>query len=251
MVASIRGKRIKVDGLDIHYLTGGQGYPLVIIHGGANGSETWMGNVPELTKNYTVYLPDLPGFGHSQPIDGDYYIPELVGFVDNFSHTLGLNSFHLMGHSVGGGVALNYVIKFPRKVNKLVLVSSMCLGREISWWIRLLSRPALIRSIGRLAGKPFTGLKLVIPFPKASILIGSNMTTLKEQSIVLVDRLSEIMVPTLVVWGAKDPIIPVRQAYAAAQLIPCCQVKVFEGCGHSVYRQRVQEFSQLLKGFLG
>ena len=98
--------------------------------------------------------------------------------------------------------------------------------------------------------KLFTGLKLVLPFSKASILIGSSVTTLKEQTMVLVDRLSEIMVPTLVVWGAKDPIVPVRQAYAAAQLIPCCQLKVFEGCGHSVYRQRIQGFSQLVTGFL-
>ena len=258
---NIRSRRTKVGNIDVNYYFGGQGDPLIVLHGGASGSEAWMKTVSELTKNFAVYLPDLPGFGHSQSIDGDYYIPELVEFVDNFSHHIGVESFHLVGHSIGGGVALNYVLKFPGKVKKLVLISSMCLGREISWWIRLLSHPALIRSIGRaaigifrgvkwVAGKLFTGLKLVFPFSKASILIGSSVTTLKEQTMVLVDRLSEIMVPTLVVWGAKDPIVPVRQAYAAAQLIPCCQLKVFEGCGHSVYRQRIQGFSQLVTGFL-
>jgi len=262
MVNNLRSTKTRVGDLDINYYTGGQGDPLVVIHGGASGSEAWMENVSELTKDFTLFLPDLPGFGHSQPPVGDYYIPELVEFVDKFAHNLRLESFHLIGHSLGGGVALNYVLRFPQKVRKLVLVSSMCLGREIAWWIRLLSRPAFIRSIGTMAVSVFKGvkwiaeklfsrLKLAFPFSGASISIGSSMTTIKEQTTVLVDRLSEIVVPTLIVWGAKDPIVPARQAYAAAQLIPSCQVRVFEGCGHSVYREKIQEFSQLLTGFLG
>jgi len=235
---------------------------LIIIHGGASDSEAWMENASELIKDYTVYLPDLPGFGRSKPLVGDYYIPELVEFVDNFAHNLGLESFHLIGHSFGGGVALNYVLRFPQKVKKLVLISSMCLGKEISWWVRLLSRSAFIKSIGFpiigifrvvkwVAEKLFHGVEFVLPLSEASIVIGNSMTTLKEQTMVLLNKLSEIMVPTLVVWGARDPIVPARQAYAAARLIPCCQVKVFESCGHSVYKEKIWEFSRLLAGFLG
>jgi len=259
---NIQSKKIKVGELDIHYLTGGQGDPLVIIHGGSDGARAWLKNVTELAENYTVYVPDLPGFGYSQPIDGDYYIPELVEFVDEFSHAVGLESFHLMGHSLGGGIALSYALKFPHKITKLVLISSLCLGREIAFWVRILSVPALCRSIGKAALAVLRGvkwiadlllapIKFVLPINRTSLNLGSSVSTLKEQTIVLSQRLSEIMVPTLVVWGARDPIIPVRQAYTAAQLIPDCQIKVFEGCGHNVHRQKILEFSQLLTGFLG
>ena len=84
-----------------------------------------------------------------------------------------------------------------------------------------------------------------------STSLGSSITTVKEQTLVLANRLSEIMMPTLVVWGARDPIVPVRQAYAAAELIPDCQLKIFEGRGHDVHRDEIDEFSSVLTGFLG
>jgi len=258
----MRSERIKVGKLDIHYLTGGQGDPLIVIHGGSDGARPWKKNMAELSKNYTTYVPDLPGFGYSQPMDEDYYIPELVDFVDEFSHNLGLNSFHLMGHSLGGGVALHYALKFPHKIKKLVLVSSTCLGKEIALWVRCLANRSACRAIGGTILAVLRGVKwvvdlllapfeYVIPLSRASIHLGSNLTTLTKQTIVLINRLSEIVAPTLVVWGAKDPILPAKQAYAAAQLIPDCQVKVFEDCGHSVYREKITEFSKLLTGFLG
>ena len=261
-MVNIHSKKIKVGKLDIHYVTGGHGEPLVVIHGGANGAGAWKENLVELSKNYTIYVPDLPGFGHSQPMDGDCYIPELVEFIDDFSDKLGLESFHLMGHSLGGGVALSYVLKFPHKIKRLVLISSMCMGREIALWVRFLSSSVFCRSIGVaafgilkaikwVAERLFARFEFVIPFTRASMLLGSSITTFKEQATVLANRLSEIMVPTLVIWGAKDSILPVKHAYAAAQLIPLCQIKVFEDCGHSVYRQRIPEFSQLLTDFLG
>ena len=75
--------------------------------------------------------------------------------------------------------------------------------------------------------------------------------TLQGQTIVLLNRLSELIMPTLLVWGTRDGIVPARHAYTAAEVIPDCQLHVFEGAGHSVYKHRVQEFSQLLAGFLG
>jgi 2-hydroxy-6-oxonona-2,4-dienedioate hydrolase len=255
-------KRVKVGELDIHYYTGGRGDPLVVIHGGGDGARAWMRNMAGLSENYTMYVPDLPGYGFSQPMEGDFYIPELVDFVDEFSSSLGLKNFHLMGHSLGGGIALHYALKFPQKVRKLVLVSSMCLGKEIALWVRFLSARALCRSIGMAVMAVLRGVKWVadlllapveyiLPLSWASVRLGSSLTTLKQQTIVLIHRLSEVMMPTLVVWGAKDPIVPVKQAYDAAERIPDCQLKVFEGCGHSVYRQKLKEFCLLLTVFLG
>ncbi len=262
MANNIQSKKMKVGELDIHYLSGGQGDPLIVIHGGSEGASAWAGTMGQLCENYTVYIPDLPGFGKSQPMEGDYYIPELIDFVDDFAHKLELKTFHLMGHSLGGGIAISYALKFPHRIKKLVLVNSLFLGREIALWIRFLANPAMCRFIGKAGLAFFKGVKWLVkallspiefamPFNATSVYLGSYITTLREQTTVLVHRFAELMMPTLVIWGAKDPIVPVKQAYAAAELIPDCQVKVFHDCGHSVYRDRMSEFSRTLTGFLG
>ena len=259
---NIQSKKIKVDGLDVNYYIAGQGEPLVVIHGGGGDARTWSHNIEELSMYYTVYAPDLPGYGASQPLAGNYFIPELAKFIDSFSNNLGIDRFHLVGHSLGGGVALNYALEFPHKIKKLVLVSSLCLGREIAFWVRLLSIPAFLRSLGILTMALLKGIKwlvqtfmeqveFIMPLSPASVTIGGSITTIKEQTLVLANRLSEIVMPTLLVWGAKDPIVPVSHAYAAAQVIPHCQVKVFENRGHNVHRDEITQFSSVLTGFLG
>jgi pimeloyl-ACP methyl ester carboxylesterase len=260
-VSTIQSQRINVKGLDIHYLTIGKGEPLIIVHGGSDGASAWMKNIVMLAKKYTIYVPDMPGFGSSQSIEGDYSIHEMVDFVDNFAQSIGLERFYMMGHSLGGGIALHYTLKHPAKVRKLVLVSSLCLGKEIAWWIRLFSIPPFYPSLGKASisifksfkyiAKFFGPWKLVAPVTKTSVQIGGYISTITEQTIVLLSQLPQIMAPTLVLWGAKDPVVPFAQAYAAAELIPDCQVKVFEKCGHSVYRESLLEFSGVLSKFLG
>lgn len=258
----IKSKTIQVDGLDIRYYTAGVGEPLVVIHGGGGDARTWRENIEALAENYTVYAPDLPGYGGSEPLDGTYFIPELSDFIDSFAEMLGLEKFHLVGHSLGGGIALNYALESPHRIRKLVLVSSLCLGREIAFWVRLLSIPALLRSVGIVILALLRGIKwvfkkllapaeFIMPFSPASVTIGGSVTTFKEQTLVLANRLSEIMMPTLLVWGAKDPIVPVRHAYMAAQVIPDCQVKIFENRGHDVHRDELEQFSSVISGFLG
>jgi pimeloyl-ACP methyl ester carboxylesterase len=257
----IQGKTIKVDGRDVHYYTAGHGEPLVVIHGGGGDARTWQKNIVELAEKYTVYAPDLPGYGGSQPLDGNYYIPELSQFLGSFASNLGLEKFYLVGHSLGGGVALDYALKSPQKIKKLVLVSSLCLGREIAFWVRLFSIPAFLRSLGVLTISVLKGIKwmaerlnpaeFIMPLSPASMTIGGNITTFRQQAVVLEGRLAEVAVPTLLVWGAKDPIVPVRHAYRAAKVIPDCRVKVFENRGHNVHRDELVEFNSTLTGFLG
>ena len=260
-MGKIQSKTIFIDGLDVHYYTGGQGDPLVVIHGGGGDARTWWDNINELSKKYTVYAPDLPGYGGSEPLIGEYFIPELAEFIEKFAANLGLERFNLVGHSLGGGVALDYALRTPNRVKKLVLVSSLCLGREIALWVRVLSLPAILRTVGVITMAAFRGIKwiiknlwrgmeFVIPFSPASITIGGSVTTFKEQRMVLAHRFSELMAPTLLVWGARDNVVPVRHAYVAAESIPDCQLKVFEKRGHNVHREDVGEFSQVVRGFL-
>lgn len=254
-------KSVKVGSLDISYFTGGQGDPLVIIHGGGDGARAWLRNAEELSKYYSVYVPDLPGFGLNQSANDKFHLPEFVAFIEDFSCALGIERFHLVGHSIGGGIALHYALKFPQKVEGLVLVSSWCLGIEAALWVRLLSHPALCRSLGEAAIAVLKGIKWLAcqfyapfrfanPVTPVKIDIGKTMMTLKGQTTVLLDELPELMMPTLLVWGAGDRIVPAHHAYAAAELIPDCQLHVFEGCGHSVYQQKVGDFSRLLIDFL-
>ena len=258
----LRPENVKVGQLDIHYLTGGEGEPLVVIHGGGDSGRAWLENAAELSKNYQVYLPDLPGFGHSKAIDEDFDLSSYVTFVEDFSRSLGLGHFHLVGHSLGGGIALNYALKFPHKIERLVLISSLCLGREIALWSRILSLPifyritkktmvSVFRAIGWLVKKINYPLEKVTPPSLFRMSIGKSIMSIKGQTTVLANQLSELLMPTLLVWGAKDSIVPVRHAILAAERIPNCQVRVFQDSGHSVYRHRIREFSDLMVRFLG
>ena len=262
MVNDAHGKKLKVGQVNIHYFMSGYGEPLIVLHGGAEGARAWLKNVAELSKHYCVYVPDLPGFGRSQPMSDEFHLLEYVEFVENFANTLGIKSFHLMGHSIGGGIALHYALRFPEKIKKLVIVSSICLGTEIAPWARFVSLSIFYKIFWKVALSVLSFVRWMVrlfyarfefmnPVPWVKMSIGKNIMTSKGQTTVLLDQLSELSVPTLLVWGAKDEILPVRHAYTASRLIPNCQLHVFEDCSHSVYKQKVQEFSQLLIEFLG
>ncbi len=258
----LRPESIRVGHLDIHYLTGGEGEPLILIHGGGDSGRAWRQNAIELSKYYRVYLPDLPGFGLNKAIADDFSLPSYVTFVEDFSRSLGLGHFHLVGHSLGGGIALNYALKFPHRIKRLVLVSSLCLGSEIAFWARIFSLPifyriakqtvvSVFKAMGWLVRKLNCPLEKLTPPSLFRMSIGKGIMTIKGQTTVLANRLSELLMPTLLIWGAKDNIVPVRHASLAAELIPDCQVRVFQDSGHSVYRHRIHEFSNLLVRFLG
>jgi pimeloyl-ACP methyl ester carboxylesterase len=257
----IQSKTIKVDGLDVRYYTAGQGEPLVVIHGGGGDARTWWRNIRVLAEKYTVYAPDLPGYGGSQPLDGTYYVPELSDFVEKFTQALGLEKFSLVGHSLGGGIALDYALKFPLKITKLVLVSSLCLGREIAFWVRFFSLPAFVRSIGAVFVFGFKCVKwllnhlnpakYILPLTPASMTIGGNISNFHQQTLVLDKKLPEIKMPTLLIWGSRDPVVPVKHAYRAAEVIPDCQLAVFRNTGHNVHRERLKRFSSVISDFLG
>ncbi len=257
----MHSEQIKVGKLDIRYFTGGDGEPLVVVHGGGAGAEAWLPSAAELCRHYRIYVPELPGFGRSQPLEGDFGIAEFVNFLEDFTRSLGLKRFHLVGHSIGGSIALHYALKFPHKIGKLVLVSSMFLGKEIALWVRVLSSCVFCRSLGVaavavfkavkwLVGLVYAPFRLVNPLSLTQVNLGKIVATLEEQVEEMLSQLSKLIVPTLLVWGAEDGIVPVSNSYAAAKLIPDCQLHVFEGGGHSVHKQKVKEFCCLLTKFL-
>lgn len=210
---------------------------------------------------YTVYAPDLPGFGNSQSISDDFQVAEFVDFIKNFTDKLSLERFHVIGHSLGGGIALHFSLKYPQRVTRLVLVSSMFLGKEIALWARFSSSPPFLKSVGEGGIAVFKAVKWLLklfsipsdfadPFSRIQMSIAKNLMTFQGQSVVLINRLSEIIMPTLIIWGTRDEVVPAKHAYATAALIPDCHLHVFKGGRHNVYRQRFAEFSSLLQSFL-
>lgn len=258
----MNNRLVRIGDLDVHYITVGQGEPLIILHGGGDGSNSWLQSAMELSNNYTVYVPDLPGFGLSQPIGDDFRISEFVTFIDDFSRNLGLKHFHILGHSVGGCIALRYTLKFPHRIKKLVLVSSMCLGKEIAPWIRFLANSFFSDSLGLVASVIirvfrwlgsllYAPLKQINPLPQIKLAIGRRITTWRGQTTIFLSQLSNIVVPTLIIWGAKDGIVPAKHAYAAADQIRDCQLHIIEDVGHMVHKHSMLDFSKVLTNFLG
>lgn len=135
------------------------------------------------------------------------------------------------------------------------------MGNEIAIWVRLMSYSIICRTLGVAAAALLRAVKWVVnavytpfrfmnPLPLAAVLLGASMTIFRQEATVLVTQFAAVMIPTLLVWGARDRIVPVSNAYAAARLIPGCQVHIFKDGGHFVHRDKVKEFAHLLTRFL-
>jgi len=188
-------------------------------------------------------------------------LSEFVTFIEDFARSLNLKSFHILGHSLGGSICLHYALKFPHRVKKLVVVNSFSLGKDIALWVRILSSPVFIKILGGIAisilklfkslgGLFYSPFKLLNPLPRVKIDIGRKITTLKGQTTVLTVQLAKLAMPTLLIWGDRDGIVPVSHAYSAARLISESQVMILKNCGHIIREQRVPELVYTVTDFI-
>ena len=263
MPTRVRRRSIPLGGRIVPYLVAGSGSPLLIIHGGGAGAESWQHNILELAKNHTVYAPHLPGIGDTPAVSEEFDYPDFVAFVEDFVSGVNLSSFDLMGHSLGGCLALQYALKHPEKVNSLVLVSSMGLGKEVGLLPAILTSRAICNGVSlRLFGgavllRELLGSAAMNPihmlrcFPRVTFSMWRRIIRAGRQTLDLSDRLCELSMPTMIVWGSRDLTMPVQHAYKAVRLIPDCRIHVIPGCGHSVYRQKLDEFTEVIDDFTG
>lgn len=265
-----------IDGLEVRYWDVGEGSPVVLIHGLGGTVETWLPNVDALARRHRVLALDLPGFGRSGRQRLIYSPGSATGFVAGFLDHLGAGRASIVGNSMGGLVALQLAVDQPWRVERLVLVGSAGLGREVGRLLRLASVPWLGRYLlSRLTPEELVvgTVNSVVSNPQSiprdlierwiditsqpgmldSILQATRagLTILgQRRRIVLRDRLAELRVPTLLIWGSEDPVIPVAHAYAAHRLLPGSQIHVFEGCRHCPQLERPVEFNELVLRFL-
>jgi len=156
----MREDTLNVQGLQVSYRTAGEGPVVLILHGWGSKSDRWE-KVGELLSghNFSVIIPDLPGFGKSETPKSPWSIEDYYGFVKEFTDRLGLKEFYLLGHSFGGGLALFYTTKHPEKVKKLFLVAA-AIRRKKSL------RKSIFKMLSRM-GKVFSFLPFYSLFKKA------------------------------------------------------------------------------------
>jgi pimeloyl-ACP methyl ester carboxylesterase len=250
----------------------------VLLHGVAGTSATWDAVLPRLAEHYDVLAPDLLGHGESAKPRGDYSLGAYANAVRDLLEALGENRATFVGHSLGGGVAMQFAYQFLERCERLVLVDSGGLGREVHpllraaalpgaglvlpWLSRTTSRGvgALVRGMSRLgirAGpdldetwRSFVSLEEPAA-RRAFIQTVRSVMDLSGQRVSANERLYLAEgLPTLIVWGENDPLLPVRHAREAHERIAGSRLEIFPGAGHFPHRDDPERFAAVLGDFI-
>ena len=278
-VKPMEPKTATLHGRPITYAQAGAGPVLLLVHGMGGGYENWREVIAPLARRHTVIAPDLPGHGTSGPSNGDYSIGALAACLRDLLLALGHERATLVGHSLGGGIAMQLSYQFPELAERLVLVSSGGLGPEVSLVLRAAALPGAelwINATARAASwvGPAVGRGLAVarfrPSPDiAEVARGyasladsgrraAFLATLRSvinvggQRIDASDRLYLTAgVPVLIVWGAHDPVIPVSHGERAHAAIAGSRLEIFDGVGHIPQLEAPERFVAALERFLG
>ncbi|WP_310426313.1 alpha/beta fold hydrolase [Chamaesiphon sp. VAR_48_metabat_135_sub] len=267
---------ISVNEIDTRYWQmGDSGSTIILLHGGNGSIEFWLYNIAALARHHRVYAFDMVGSGKSNCPDVSYSLANQAEFLHSFMTALNIDTATLIGNSMGGGVALEFTRLYPDRIDKLVLVDSMGLGREISLGIRLITLPIIVNLLrpGRwmipamlksnfYQGKQLPPEWLELRYPifaipgrnRVILRLGQsnfNLAGVRPQVYQpIVNSLAKITQKTLIIWGEFDRIIPVKHAYIAATGLPNNQLCIFPNCGHHPYLEYPAKFDRLVLEFL-
>lgn len=251
---------------------------MVLLHGIAGTSATWDAVTPRLAERYDVLAPDLLGHGESAKPPGDYSLGAYANALRDLLEALGENRATFVGHSLGGGIAMQFAYQFLERCERLVLVDSGGLGRQVHpllraaalpgaelvlpWLSRTTSRGvgALVRGMTRLgirAGpdldetwRSFVSLEEPTA-RRAFIQTVRSVMDLSGQRVSANERLYLAEgLPTLIVWGENDPLLPVRHAHEAHERIAGSRLEIFAGAGHFPHRDDPERFAAVLGDFI-
>ena len=257
---------------------GGTGPAVLLIHGMAGSSRTWKEVTELMVGDHTIIAPDLLGHGESAKPMGDYSLGAFASGIRDLLGLLGVERTTVVGQSLGGGIAMQLAYQHPELVERLVLVGSGGLGREVSWMLRLLTLPgaelvmpvlfpSFMRDRGNDVNRFLHDKGIRAPHlgemwrAYASLSGAPNrgafLRTLRSvvdpggQTVSALDRIYLASgLPTLIVWGDHDPIIPIEHAYAAQAAIEGSRVEIMEGCGHFPHVEEPKKFAELLSEFI-
>jgi 4,5:9,10-diseco-3-hydroxy-5,9,17-trioxoandrosta-1(10),2-diene-4-oate hydrolase len=273
---------VRGEAVDLAFLVSGDGSPVVLLHGLGASSGVWHVQEPELARHHRVYAIDLPGSGRSPmpptPPSGDWAVEVVATFIEE---VVG-RPVTLIGHSMGGTIALLCALQRSDLVGSLVLVSTAGLGREVSLFLRVLSLPGvdrlaefLVPRLMRHGGERWRrSIRARFARPTDEAIFGpvldeafehyrrpeavrGFMTALRtgtgwrgqRRRYQLRHRLTELAMPVLLVWGRDDRVLPLDHAVRAAESGPL-ELKILSRCGHSPHLEAAALFTPLLLEFL-
>ena len=261
------------------FVKAGRGPVVLLLHGLGCDHTTWESVIEPLSRRYTVIAPDLLGHGQSDKPRADYTLGGFANGMRDLLTVLGIDKATVVGHSFGGGVAMQFAYQFPERTERLMLVASGGLGPEVTPGIRAISTPGFHQVMGLLtlpgirhAGR--AGLKALassgLPGTRDLDEVADIYETFRDpaarhavrhvvravvdwqgQIVTMADRayLTEAM-PMWVVWGRNDRVIPVRHANTAARLAANARVEVFADSGHFPHKDHPQRFAKVVHDFI-
>ena len=225
---------------NIYYKVSGFGPPLILLHGWGSSGDTFDNLVEQLNEDYTCYQLDLPGFGKS-PLNRAFSLEDYVEILRSFCSELDINNPIILGHSFGGRIAIKYAASYD--VSKLILVSTPGIKEKPKF-----------KNIIRIR------IYKIFKYFNIKVIMGSKdyrnaKGVLKETLVKIVNedlntQLQKIQVPTLIIFGEKDNIVPVRIAKKMHVVIPSSGLIIIPGCGHFPYIERYRYFLIVIKSFL-
>lgn len=267
-------QRLRVHGREVAYERAGAGPAILLVHGIAGDSSEWAPVIDRLAGSFDVIAPDLPGHGQSRRLRGDHSIGAFACWLRDLLEALDVERATFVGHSLGGGVVMQFAYQFPQYVERMVLVSSGGLGREVSALIRAAALPGaelvlgLVGSVAKVASPALSAVGVDKNSERGELVHRIAGLTHSDRRAAFVrvvravaspagqrvnagDRLYLAAdVPTLVVWGARDRIIPVEHAHSTAAAVPGSRLEIFDESGHFPHADDPQRFTSLLQGFV-
>jgi pimeloyl-ACP methyl ester carboxylesterase len=271
-------EQVSIYGQRVSYRRGGAGPVLLLLHGIGDSSRAWIPAMRLLQRSYTVLAPDLPGHGNSSNPLGDYSLGSHASSIRDLLHVLSIERVTVVGQSFGGGVAMQFAYQFPSQCERLVLVDAGGLGREVTWILRLATVPAaeyvmpvLFPALARRWGDPVArflrdwgigNAKAAEVWRSYRSLTdrGNRVAFVRTaravidpggQSVSAVTRLCLVaQMPTLIVWGGQDKVIPLVHAFQAHEAIPNSRLEVIQGVGHNPHMEDPARFAEILEDFV-
>jgi 2-hydroxymuconate-semialdehyde hydrolase len=264
------GNVIRVGGLAIHYADEGQGPPLVLIHGLGGQTYNFRYNIPVLSQRLRVVALDLKGFGYSErPDDSDYSLAAQAGLVGEFMDRLDIPRAAVLGHSMGGAIALRLAVTSPQKVDRLVLVGSAPPNGMVPWvagspplrpllrvgTTLILHQPGLREKVLQYGfyDPAFLSAEMVEEFRRSASIRGSTDAIASLLSDAARDEpvdVSQVSQPVLLLWGEGDRWTSVRLARRLADALPNARLQVIGRARHMVLEERPEESNEAILAFL-
>ncbi|MCZ8380925.1 alpha/beta fold hydrolase [Mycobacterium sp. CPCC 205372] len=269
---------MELHGERVAYRDAGEGETLLLIHGMAGSSQTWREVMPRLSRHYRVIAPDMLGHGQSGKPRTDYSLGAFAVWLRDFLDELGVESVTIVGHSLGGGIAMQFLYQHPEYCNRLVLISSGGLGQDVGWILRLLSAPGAELVMPVIAPSPVlaAGNKVRswlssagLRSPRGAEIWNAyssfadrqtrdaflktlrSVVDYRGQAVSALSRLQlRTELPSLAIWGERDDIIPVQHAHDAQAVRPGNRLEVLPDVGHFAHVEAPNQVIDLIEDFI-